>query len=537
MSRAACAGKLPTPEVVNTFDTSLDSTGGLGMRKRLILVIAGVALLLSLTTSATADRKAAPSGSATLAIPGDPGNLDPQMTVLQTTRYVDTFAYDTLVNLVGPGTISSGVAQSWKVVSPKKVEFTLRPNVTCSDGTKLTASVVKQNLDFVGNPANKSPLLGLFMPVDATITANNGARTVVVTTKTPNPFMIQGLALVQLVCSKGLANRSLLDHGTDGSGPYRLTASVAGDHYIFAARNGYTWGPGGASTAVQGLPAKVTLKVVSNETTAANLLLSGGLNVASIGGPDRTRLGKGHLFNIVSPAQPNEILFNEKPGHPAADPAVRKALVQALNLDQIGKVVTSGFGLKMTQLSLQNFTPCAGNSIAGNVPAYNPSAAKSALGGVKLKLLYATDQGPSYPPAAELTQQQLAAAGVNVTLDPQGVANLQGTLFGTGDWDAVIIGIGVANPAQIGAFVSGPAPPNGVNFAAINNAAYKAAVSRAVRRVGKAGCAYWLAGEKALFQAGDLVPMQVSTVVAYGRKMSFKLGVEGPLPTSLRLTK
>jgi peptide/nickel transport system substrate-binding protein len=537
MSHPARAAKLSAPEVVNTFDTSLDSTGGLGMRKRLILVIAGVALLLFLTSSATAHRTAAPSGAVTLAIPGDPGNLDPQMTVLQTTRYVDTFAYDTLVSLVGPGKISSGVAQSWKVSSPKKVEFTLRPNVTCSDGTKLTASVVKQNLDFVGNPANKSPLLGLFMPVGATVTANNGARTVVVTTGTPNPFMIQGLALVQLVCSKGLANRSLLDHGTDGSGPYRLTGSVAGDHYTFAARKGYTWGPGGASTAVNGLPAKVTLKVVANETTAANLLLSGGLSLAAISGPDRTRLGKARFFNVVSPAQPNEILFNEAPGHPAANPAVRKALVQALSLDQLGKVVTSGFGLKMTQLSLQNFTPCAGNSIAGNVPAYNPSAAKSALGGVKLKLLYATDQGPSYPPTAELAQQQLAAAGVNVTLDPQGVANLQGTLFGTGDWDAVIIGIGVANPAQFTAFISGPAPPNGTNFAHVNNPAYKVAVSRAVRRVGAAGCSYWLSGETALFKAGDLAPLQVSTAATYGRKMTFKLGVEGPLPTSLRLTK
>ena len=507
------------------------------MRKRLILVIAGLALLLSVTTSATARQAAGPSGSATLAIPGDPGNLDPQMTVLQTARYVDSYAYDTLVNLVGPGKITSGVAQSWKVFSPKKVEFTLRPGITCTDGTKLTASVVKQNLDFVGNPANKSPLLGLFMPVGATVTANNGTRSVVVTTSTPNPFMIQGLASIELVCSKGLANRSLLDHGTDGSGPYKLVGSVGGDHYTFAVRKGYTWGPGGASTAVNGLPAKVTLKVVVNETTAANLLLSGGLNLASVGGPDRTRLSKAHLFGVVSPAQPNEILFNETPGHPGANPAVRKALVQALNLDQIGKVVTSGFGLKMTQLSLQNFTPCAGNSIAGNVPAYNPSAAKSALGGVKLKLLYATDQGPSYAPAAELTQQQLAAGGVDVTLDPQGIASLQGTLFGTGDWDAVIIGIGVANPEQFTSFVSGPTPPNGVNFAGIANSDYKLAVSRAVRRVGSAGCKYWLSAEASLFKAGDLAPLEVTTAATYGRKMTFKLAAEGPIPTSLRLTK
>ncbi len=507
------------------------------MRKRLVLVIVGAALLLSFAATAIGSA-AGPSGSATVAIPADPGNLDPQMTVVGATRYLDTYAYDTLVNLVGPGKLVSGIAQSWKVVSPKKVTFTLRPGITCSDGTKMTASVVKQNLDFVGNPANKSPLLGLFMPVGATVTAINATRSVVVTTTTPNPFMIQGIAQVQLICAKGLANRSLLDHGTDGTGPYKLTGSVPGDHYTFAVRSGYTWGPSGATTAVSGQPAKVTIKVVTNETTAANLLLTGGLNLASIGGPDRTRLSKAkQLTSVVAPAQPNELLFNENAGHPAANPAVRKALVQALNLNQIGQVVTSGFGLKMTQLSLQNFTPCSGDSVTGNVPAYNTSAAKSALAGVSVKLLYATDEGPSYAPAAELAQQQLAAAGAKVTLEPQSVANLQATIFGTGDWDVVIIGIGVANPAQFTAFVSGPTPPNGTNFAGINNATYKLNVTRANRRVGADGCKYWLAGEEALFKAGDIAPLQVTTEATYGRNMTFNLGVQGPVPTSLRLTK
>jgi peptide/nickel transport system substrate-binding protein len=509
------------------------------MRKRLVLVIAASALLLVAAASAAAHRAAGPSGSAVVSVPTDPGNLDPQLTLLQAARYVDTYAYDTLVNLTGPGQVASGVAQSWKVVSPKKVEFTLHPNVTCSDGTKMTASVVKQNLDFVGNPANKSPLLGLFMPVGATVTANNAKRTVVVTTTSPNPFMIQGLALVQLVCSKGLANRSILDHGTDGTGPYQLTGAVPGDHYTFAVRKGYAWGPNGASTAVNRLPAKVTVKVVTNESTAANLLLTGGLNLASIGGPDRARLNKAKLFTVISPAQPNELFFNENPGHPAANPAVRKALVQALNLDQVGKVATSGLGLKMTQLSLQNFTPCAGNSVAGSVPAYNPSAAKSALGSAgNLKLLYATDAGPSYPPTAELMQAQLSAAGAKVTLEPQSTADLQSTIFGTGDWDVLIIGIGVANPSQFESLVSGPTPAHGgANFAGIANAAYKQAVARASRRVGAAGCKYWLDGERALFKTGDVAPLQVTTSGTYGRKLTFKLGVEGPLPITLRLTK
>jgi peptide/nickel transport system substrate-binding protein len=124
-----------------------------------------------------------------------------------------------------------------------------------------------------------------------------------------------------------------------------------------------------------------------------------------------------------------------------------------------------------------------------------------------------------------------------VTLEPQSTAALQGTIFGSGDWDVLIIAIGVGNPAQFTSFVSGPTPPHGTNFAGIDNRDYKLAVTRATRRVGAAGCKYWLDGERALFKAGDIAPMQVTTTASYGKKLKFTLGVEGPIPTSLRLTQ
>jgi peptide/nickel transport system substrate-binding protein len=475
-----------------------------------------------------------------MSISSDPGNLDPQMTTIGATRYLNTYAYDSLVNLDGPAKIVTGLAQSWKVVSAKKVEFTLYPNILCSDGTKMTASVVKQNLDFVGNPANKSPLLGLFMPVGAAVTADNGARTVIVTTSSPNPFMIQGLGLIQLVCSKGLANRGLLAHGTDGTGPYMMTSAVPGDHYTFALRKAYAWGPDGASTATNAMPAFVTIRVVTNEATAANLLLTGELNSASIAGPDRSRLNRSKdLTSVVSVAQPNEVFFNENPGHPAADPAVRKALVQALNLGQLGQVVTGGEGVNMTQLSLQNFTPCAGDSVTAQVPTTNRSAAQSVLAGAaSMKLLYPTDAGSSFQPAAELAQQQLSAAGAKVVLEGQNVAAVQETMFGSGNWDILIIGIGVTTPAQFTRFVSGPRPPDGDNFAGIDNPRYEHAVAQATRRVGLSGCNEWLEAESALFRAGDVAPLAVATTATYGRRLTFRLGVHGgPVPTSLRLSK
>ena len=371
-------------------------------------------------------------------------------------------------------------------------------------------------------------------------TANNGTGRVVVTTSTPNPFMIHGLALVQMVCSRGLENRNLLDRGTLGSGPYRLVESVSGDHYTFQVRNGYRWGPNGATTAARRLPARVTLRIVPNETTAANLLLTRGLNVATIIGAERARLNGRNYFRRTTIAFPTELFFNQRQGRPGADATVRRAIVQAINLRQFGTVVASGRGVQVTQLTRQDVTPCPGNTVAGTVPAYNPGGARSVLNGrgTRLRIIYPTDAGiATINSAMELMQQQLSAAGVSVTLAGMSTAALQGAIFGTGDWDMVVIGIGVTSPAQLVPFLSGPTPPNGTNFSAMDNLVYRTGVARANRRVGRVGCRFWLDGERALMRQADVVPTSALTAVIYGNGASFAVSVAGVIPTSLRLTR
>ena len=127
------------------------------MRKLLAAVLAasvGALLLVGLVAAATgpAARKSSSSarhlsagrasskGAVAVALAGDPGKLDPQLTLLQNARQLADFTYDTLVNqLPGGGKIVSGLASSWKVLSPTKVRFTLHKGITCSDGTKMTA--------------------------------------------------------------------------------------------------------------------------------------------------------------------------------------------------------------------------------------------------------------------------------------------------------------------------------------------------------------------------------------------------------------
>lgn len=516
------------------------------MRKLLaaFLAASAVALLVVGLAAATgpasskAAAHAAAKGTVTIAITGDPGKLDPEQTAGAGAQQVAEFSYDTLVHQLPGGKIVSGLATKWKVLSKTKVTFKLHSGVTCSDGTKLTASTVKKNFDYVANGANASPLMNLYVPQDSKTAANNKKRTVTVTFPSANPFPVQGLGAVHMVCAKGLANRNSLLNGADGSGPYKLVNVSPGSKYTFALRKGYKWGPNGSTS--KGMPAKVVLQVVTNETTAANELLTGEVNIATVVGPDRTRLVQAKLFKRVVAAQPGEIWFNEKKGHPTSNVTVRKGIIKALQTGQLGKVFTSGDGVAMKQLTLPSFTPCSGNSVTGNVPKHNVAAAQKALSGApSLKLLYATDGGPGSPAAMALAQQELNAAGDNnVTLDGVTSPNLLGTLFGSGDWDVALVPLGVSAPAQLVPFLSGAAPAGGgVNFAHINNVAYGNQVAQALQASGAKACTHWIAAEKQIFRHGDLLPTMWSTLPTFAKGAKFSLGDQGVAPSSLRITK
>jgi peptide/nickel transport system substrate-binding protein len=98
-----------------------------------------------------------------------------------------------------------------------------------------------------------------------------------------------------------------------------------------------------------------------------------------------------------------------------------------------------------------------------------------------------------------------------------------------------VLGIGVNFPSQLVGFLSGPAAPDGQNFAALDNPDYKRLTDQAAGTPGAPGCELWAQAEKALFQRQDVVPLSVSLVHYFGNKARFSPGYAGPEPTSLRL--
>lgn len=145
------------------------------------------------------------------------------------------------------------------------------------------------------------------------------------------------------VCGEGLKDRAKLARGTSGSGPFTLTQAAPGDQYTFKARRDYAWGPNGATG--KDLPEQVVLKVVPNEQTAANLLVAGSINGASFYGPDRARLeATPGITKVNLPVGNGQFFYHQGDDRPAKDPAVRTALTQAINLQELSGTASSGTG-------------------------------------------------------------------------------------------------------------------------------------------------------------------------------------------------
>src|SRR4051812_14814089 len=213
-------------------------------------------------------------GTFKLALNADPGSLDPHGSQLGAVQQLALFLYDPLVHEARGGRFVSGLADRWSQQGAV-ARFHVRSGVTCSDGQPLTAATVADNLNYVADPKSASPLIGITIPAGSHATVAPGSDEVTLKLGQPAPFLLQGVANLPIVCAKGMANRAILRRGADGTGPYVLKSVVPGSKYVLARRSGYRWGAAGASTAPVGLPAHVEVAVLTNETTAANLLVGG----------------------------------------------------------------------------------------------------------------------------------------------------------------------------------------------------------------------------------------------------------------------
>lgn len=509
-------------------------------------VAAGLAL--SACTPATVDEggsSGSAGGNINLALPADPTTFDPQLATASGDFVVDRLVYDPLLRRDTGGKLIEGLATKWSLSEDAKTaSFTVRDDVTCSDGTELTpthiANSIKRYADPKTGSASAAQVFGVGNKV--TVTADDAAHTVTVALANPWSDLLFGLALPQagIICPAGLEDPALLKSGGKGagSGPYFVKTSKPGDSYVFTAHAEHTWEAEYADQPEGKEPSQVTVKIRPAEATMANELQTGTVDYAGLTGPDAARfVDKDGFATEPAPIIRNFVVFNHAKGRPGADPAFRKAVAQVLDRDAFNQAVSRGSGVLLASIADES-VPYANTDESLLTPA-DAKAAAAVLKGVKVRVVgtnaVAGGAGNSY------VQAVLEKAGAKVELANVDNASWSNDVMGNkGDWDISIqpqlnLTNLLTTPAS---FFVGPTPAEGGrNFSATDNPGFAKGFQEAmVTTDAKAKAAAWATAQKALLEANDVVPLATVNV---NYVTSTRIGAVAPdglfAPESLRI--
>lgn len=368
-----------------------------------------------------------------------PATFDPMASQSLPDFVLARMSFDTLLRKDDSGLVP-GLAASWEA-EPTSATFTLREGATCSDGTPITATVVKNSLDaFAVSEGTIVPqTFGNQVP---TITADDAAGTVQIDLEQPWAYLEQTLSLspTGIVCPAGLADPEGLAAGhVEGaeSGPYIQTAAEPGIRYTYELREDYdTWPEW--TTDLAGVPAQTVEYMVSPDTSAtANLVLDGQLDTAKIQAESMDRFEGQEGYEVTPfPFSDFYLIFNEREGSPFTDPDVRRAVAQVIDREEFNNVTMQGLGEVATTLA-SSTTQCVPTEDLGIVPT-DTEAASKVLDGVTIRLVAPLVVGTNGAGNVYL-QESLRAAGAEVILDNVDVGTWVSTVYTQpGDWDLTV---------------------------------------------------------------------------------------------------
>jgi peptide/nickel transport system substrate-binding protein len=322
--------------------------------RRALLAVSSIALVAGATAVATASGAGSAGGTVVIRMPQDWPTFDVHALSPSQIWFLQA-AYDRLVEVGRDGKPLPYLATSWKQTA-KAVTFNLRQGATCADGTPVTPKVVQDSFQrLITVPKTTNTLQQDFGPGPYAVSSDAKKWTFTLRVGTPYSAIMQGFSdtVGSIVCPAGLQGDAIQTK-TFGSGAYTLVSAEHANQIVFKLRPDYRWGPailpGGKQITAKDLPDTQIWKTVSNDTTAANLLLSGDLTISQISGPDQDRLlgDKSFTLTKVPIYTSQNLLFNLDAGKPTAAKALRLAMMAVIDPQSWNQASLLGRGVLTT---------------------------------------------------------------------------------------------------------------------------------------------------------------------------------------------
>lgn len=336
--------------------------------------------------SGQADGPVQEGGTLKLAFNQDLyGNLDPNQNFWIESRSIDRNLADSLTDQdPETGEIVPWLATKW-TVSPdaKTYTFTLRDDVTFSDGTKLDAAAVKTAYDGIIE-------LGPLASLGATYLSGYKETKVISPTEVEVDFDTANAAFLQATSTTTLAILSPKSYDVDpkkralgefvGSGPFTLDSYTPAQSAKLSKRDDYAWGSGiNENTGAAHIDA-LDVTFSPEESVLVGSLTSGQIDVAWPRNPlseqsqETVKAAGGTVDSTVLPGLTYNLIPNVN--GILGDDAIRQALLKGIDREEWAHTIF-GDDYPVTKSVLDSTTPQAGDQSA--LLAYDPDGAEQAL--------------------------------------------------------------------------------------------------------------------------------------------------------------
>ncbi len=442
-------------------------------RKKLIALIVSAVLLVGLMagcggSSAPASESgssapAADSGSSSGSAPASGGSSAPAKTQLNVAS--DLFSQPNIHDLSASwfvmrigvseclvkdgddGSFQPWLAESWELADDNLTwTFHLRKGVKFSNGAEMTATKVKESIEWVyevQDPANGGvgDIQG-FMKYTS-ITADDAAGTVTIVTENPQADMpgVMAYPLLGIVDAEATKGRDMLLEGPVCTGPYAIESYTDGHDFQLIANPNY-WG---GKVPFE----KVSFVKVAEAQARLSALLDGSADVAThIQASDLPTLqSAGYTISNVAGARDGYYHINFE--GPLGNDALRKAVHMAIDDETVATITTGGsYTAGYTPLS-PVFSAWGGASIPDN-SAYDPEGAMKLLDeagikdtngdgwreldGKEFQLVYITASNRQMGDIAQAHAELIKEIGVNCAVQ---IVDSVGDYMRSGNFDLV----------------------------------------------------------------------------------------------------
>lgn len=316
--------------------------------------------------------------------------------------------------------------------------FTLRDDVTYSDGTELTAENVVENIDLYGSGDDDRTLTSSEAISNYDYGEVIDENTVRFHFTEPSAGFPQAVSTINSgLLSDETLQRSEEEFGPGnateiiGSGPYVLTQEEVSSEYTLEAREDYDWASPENPTQGRAAVEEVNVVVTPEDSVRVGSLASGQADIArQIGPQDEEQVEQAGADILAFDTKSVANGFNLRPGHPVfEDIDVRRAFIQAVDQDAILEdLFTENYPAATSPLS----SSALGYEDQSDHYEYDPEAAEDLLDqagwetgedGIREKdgdrLSLTVNEALPQPRSAEvvtLAAQQLEEVGIELNL-------------------------------------------------------------------------------------------------------------------------